>query len=136
MHMALYTLNTFLILVSRGHHITNMRFLAKVSWNIILCIITDFSPNLIMVKVGTPQSYQLTINKCLSFDPGIVSSNTRDFAAKVTYPHLNFSIPVSVLEPLLSRFAQTQDPAVFQELDSAEDEVRRVWRLQIPQSKL
>ncbi|KAB5581707.1 hypothetical protein PHYPO_G00178820 [Pangasianodon hypophthalmus] len=67
---------------------------------------------------------------------GIVSSNTRDFAAKVTYPHLNFSIPVSVLEPLLSRFAQTQDPAVFQELDSAEVEVRRVWRLQIPQSKL
>ncbi|KAF5910181.1 peroxisomal leader peptide-processing protease [Clarias magur] len=67
---------------------------------------------------------------------GIVSSNTRDFAAKVTYPHLNFSIPVSVLEPLLSRFAQTQDPAVFQELDSAEDEIKRVWRLQIPQSKL
>ncbi|KAG7334049.1 hypothetical protein KOW79_002456 [Hemibagrus wyckioides] len=67
---------------------------------------------------------------------GIVSSNTRDFAAKVTYPHLNFSIPVSVLEPLLGRFAQTQDPAVFQELDSADDEVRRVWRLQIPQSKL
>ncbi|XP_053477276.1 peroxisomal leader peptide-processing protease [Ictalurus furcatus] len=67
---------------------------------------------------------------------GIVSSNTRDFAAKVTYPHLNYSIPVSVLEPLLSQFAQTQDPAVFQELDRAEDAVRRVWRLQIPQSKL
>lgn len=78
----------------------------------------------------------LTINKCICFYPGIVSSNTRDFAAKVTYPHLNFSIPVSVLEPLLSRFAQTQDPAIFQELDSAEDEVRSVWRLQIPQSKL
>ncbi|KAK2852646.1 hypothetical protein Q7C36_007847 [Tachysurus vachellii] len=67
---------------------------------------------------------------------GIVASNTRDFAAKVTYPHLNFSIPVSVLEPLLRRFAQTQDPAVFQELDSVDHEVRRVWRLQSPQSKL
>ncbi|XP_046727151.1 peroxisomal leader peptide-processing protease [Silurus meridionalis] len=64
---------------------------------------------------------------------GIVSSNTRDFAAKVTYPHLNFSIPVTVLAPLLSRFAQTQDPAVFQELDSTEAEVRKVWRLQIPE---
>ncbi|XP_076830470.1 peroxisomal leader peptide-processing protease [Brachyhypopomus gauderio] len=67
---------------------------------------------------------------------GIVSSNTRDFAAKVTYPHLNFSIPVSVLEPLLSDFAQTGDITVFQALDNAEDDVRRVWRLHIPQSKL
>ncbi|XP_026871579.2 peroxisomal leader peptide-processing protease [Electrophorus electricus] len=67
---------------------------------------------------------------------GIVSSNTRDFAAKVTYPHLNFSIPVSVLEPLLSDFAHTGDTAVFQALDSAEEEVTRVWRLHIPQSKL
>lgn len=79
---------------------------------------------------------KIVINKCIYSVSGIVSSNTRDFAAKVTYPHLNFSIPVSVLEPLLSRFAQTQDPAVFQELDSTEDEVRRVWRLQIAQSKL
>ncbi|XP_007249568.3 peroxisomal leader peptide-processing protease [Astyanax mexicanus] len=67
---------------------------------------------------------------------GIVSSNTRDFAAKVTYPHLNFSIPVSVLEPLLDGFAETGNVAVFQALDSAEDEVRKVWRLQIPPSKL
>ncbi|XP_066535515.1 peroxisomal leader peptide-processing protease [Hoplias malabaricus] len=67
---------------------------------------------------------------------GIVSSNTRDFAANVTYPHLNFSIPMSVLEPVLKEFSQTGDPAVFQTLDSTEDEVRRVWRLQIPQSKL
>lgn len=75
-------------------------------------------------------------HKCLFFYPGVVSSNTRDFAAKVTYPHLNFSIPVSVLEPLLDHFAQTGNPAMFQALDSADDEVRRVWRLQIPQSKL
>ncbi|XP_017579006.1 peroxisomal leader peptide-processing protease [Pygocentrus nattereri] len=67
---------------------------------------------------------------------GIMSSNTRDFAAKTTYPHLNFSIPLSVLEPLLGRFDQTGDASVFQVLDSVEDEVRRVWRLQIPQSKL
>lgn len=67
---------------------------------------------------------------------GIVSSNTRDFAAKVTYPHLNFSIPVTVLEPLLRRFAQMEDAAVFKVLDSAEDDVRKIWRLQSPQSKL
>lgn len=67
---------------------------------------------------------------------GIVSSNTRDFAAKVTYPHLNFSIPVTVLEPLLRRFAQTGDAAVFKALDSAEDDVKKIWRLQSIQSKL
>ncbi|XP_067241415.1 peroxisomal leader peptide-processing protease isoform X1 [Chanodichthys erythropterus] len=67
---------------------------------------------------------------------GIVSSNTRDFTAEVTYPHLNFSIPVTVLEPLLRRFDQTADAAVFKVLDSAEDEVRKIWRLQSIQSKL
>ncbi|XP_059373356.1 peroxisomal leader peptide-processing protease-like [Carassius carassius] len=67
---------------------------------------------------------------------GIVSSNTRDFAAKVTYPHLNFSIPVTVLEPLLRHFAQTGDAAVFKALDSAEDDVKKIWRLQSIQSKL
>ncbi|XP_051504405.1 peroxisomal leader peptide-processing protease [Myxocyprinus asiaticus] len=67
---------------------------------------------------------------------GIVSSNTRDFTAKVTYPHLNFSIPVTVLEPLLRCFAQTGDAAVFNVLDSAEDGVRKIWRLQSIQSKL
>uniref|UniRef100_A0A9J7ZJ35 Peroxisomal leader peptide-processing protease n=1 Tax=Cyprinus carpio carpio TaxID=630221 RepID=A0A9J7ZJ35_CYPCA len=67
---------------------------------------------------------------------GIVSSNTRDFTAKVTYPHLNFSIPVTILEPLLRRFAQTGDAAVFKVLDSAEDDVRKIWRLQSHQSKL
>ncbi|XP_073690002.1 peroxisomal leader peptide-processing protease [Garra rufa] len=67
---------------------------------------------------------------------GIVSSNTRDFAAKVTYPHLNFSIPVTVLEPLLRRFTQTGDAAVFKVLDGAEDDVKKIWRLQNIQSKL
>ncbi|XP_016378158.1 peroxisomal leader peptide-processing protease isoform X2 [Sinocyclocheilus rhinocerous] len=67
---------------------------------------------------------------------GIVTSNTRDFAAKVTYPHLNFSIPVTVLESLLRRFAQTGDAAVFKALDSAEDDVKKIWRLQSIQSKL
>lgn len=67
---------------------------------------------------------------------GIVSSNTRDFTAKVTYPHLNFSIPVTILDPLLRRFDQTGDAAVFKVLDSAEDDVRKIWRLQNIQSKL
>ncbi|XP_071774196.2 peroxisomal leader peptide-processing protease [Centroberyx gerrardi] len=67
---------------------------------------------------------------------GIVSSNTRDFATKVTYPHLNFSIPVTVFQPLLRRFNQTRDVEVFRALDTTEEGVRRVWRLQGAQSKL
>lgn len=67
---------------------------------------------------------------------GIVSSNTRDFAANVTYPHLNFSIPVAVFQSLLQHFHQTKDVNVFRVLDSTEKEVSRVWRLQSAQSKL
>ncbi|KAL4641021.1 peroxisomal leader peptide-processing protease isoform X1 [Arapaima gigas] len=61
---------------------------------------------------------------------GLVTSNTRDFAAEVTYPHLNFSIPVTVLEPLLHDFSQTGDATVFKKLDDAVDGVVWVWRLQ------
>lgn len=67
---------------------------------------------------------------------GIVASNTRDLAAKVTYPHLNFSIPVTVFQRSLQHFEQTRDVNVFRVLDSTETEVSTVWRLQGAQSKL
>ncbi|XP_070697229.1 peroxisomal leader peptide-processing protease [Pempheris klunzingeri] len=67
---------------------------------------------------------------------GIVSSNTRDLAAKVTYPHLNFSIPVNIFQRLLKNFDQTRDVNVFRVLDTTEEEVKRVWRLQGVESKL
>ncbi|XP_061600966.1 peroxisomal leader peptide-processing protease [Cololabis saira] len=67
---------------------------------------------------------------------GIVSSNTRDLAARVTYPHLNFSIPVTVFQRLLRKFHQTKDVNVFKVLNATEKEVARVWRLQGTQSKL
>ncbi|XP_072247002.1 peroxisomal leader peptide-processing protease [Leuresthes tenuis] len=67
---------------------------------------------------------------------GIVSSNTRDLAARVTYPHLNFSIPVTVFQRLLQKFHQIGDVNVFRALNTTDKEVRRVWRLQGSQSKL
>ncbi|KAM6997566.1 peroxisomal leader peptide-processing protease [Tautogolabrus adspersus] len=67
---------------------------------------------------------------------GIVSSNTRDMASKVTYPHLNFSIPVTVFQRLLQKIPHTRDVNVFRALDETEKEVRRVWRLQGAPSKL
>ncbi|KAJ8248420.1 hypothetical protein GJAV_G00241840 [Gymnothorax javanicus] len=70
---------------------------------------------------------------------GLVASNTRDMTAGVTYPHLNFSVPISLLKPLLQQFSHTGDPAVFQELDTVDEQVRRTWRLQAletPKSKL
>ncbi|XP_029961926.1 peroxisomal leader peptide-processing protease [Salarias fasciatus] len=67
---------------------------------------------------------------------GIVSSNARDLATEVTYPHLNFCIPVTVFQNLLQDFRQTGDVSVFGVLDSAENQVRSVWRLQGAQSKL
>ncbi|XP_036402166.1 peroxisomal leader peptide-processing protease isoform X3 [Megalops cyprinoides] len=76
-----------------------------------------------------------------AFKQGLVASNTRDVVTGVTYPHLNFSVPFTLLEPLLQHFSVTRNPAVFQELDTASDEVRRVWQLQampkdVPQCKL
>ncbi|XP_010743665.3 peroxisomal leader peptide-processing protease [Larimichthys crocea] len=76
------------------------------------------------------------VRRCSGELLGIVSSNTRDLAAKVTYPHLNFSIPVTIFQGLLQRFHQTRDVNVFSVLNTTEDEVRRVWRLHGAQSKL
>ncbi|KAM6183706.1 peroxisomal leader peptide-processing protease isoform 2-T2 [Erethizon dorsatum] len=75
------------------------------------------------------------------FHEGIVASNTRDNNTGATYPHLNFSIPITVLQPGLQRYRQTGDLGGFRELDRAIEPVRVVWRLQrplptIPRSKL
>lgn len=86
------------------------------------------------VQAGT--SGGAVVQKCSGELLGIVSSNTRDLATKVTYPHLNFSIPVTVFQRLLQHFQQTKDVNVFSELDTTEKEVRKVWRLQSAQSKL
>ncbi|KAJ8356509.1 hypothetical protein SKAU_G00193030 [Synaphobranchus kaupii] len=63
---------------------------------------------------------------------GLVASNTRDVVAGVTYPHLNFSVPASLLNPLLLQFSRMGDSAVFRKLDTADEGVRRAWRLQAP----
>ncbi|XP_035520024.1 peroxisomal leader peptide-processing protease [Morone saxatilis] len=76
------------------------------------------------------------VRRCSGELLGIVSSNTRDLAAKVTYPHLNFCIPVTVFQRLLQHFHQTRDANVFRVLDTTEEDIRRVWRLQDSQSKL
>ncbi|XP_072534137.1 peroxisomal leader peptide-processing protease isoform X2 [Salminus brasiliensis] len=110
--------------------------LRTVSGRVLYSSKTSSPYDVAVVELQEPLSDVVSPQLGTRFIPGIVSSNTRDFAAKVTYPHLNFSIPVSVLEPLLECFSQTGNGAVFQALDSAEDDVRRVWRLQIPQSKL
>ncbi|XP_054456387.1 peroxisomal leader peptide-processing protease [Anoplopoma fimbria] len=86
------------------------------------------------VQAGT--SGGAVVRTCSGELLGIVSSNTRDFAAEVTYPHLNFSIPVTVFQRLLQHFHQTKDVNVFRALDTTEKEVGTVWRLQSAQSKL
>nr|XP_025864899.1 peroxisomal leader peptide-processing protease [Vulpes vulpes] len=63
---------------------------------------------------------------------GIVASNTRDNNTGATYPHLNFSVPVTVLQPALQRYRQTGDLGGLRELDGAAEPVKVVWRLQRP----
>nr|XP_012315746.1 peroxisomal leader peptide-processing protease isoform X1 [Aotus nancymaae] len=63
---------------------------------------------------------------------GIIASNTRDNSTGATYPHLNFSIPITVLQPALQHYSQTHNLGGLRELDRAAEPVRVVWRLQRP----
>lgn len=55
---------------------------------------------------------------------------------KVTYPHLNFVIPVTVFQRLLQEYNLKKNINVFQVLNVAEVDVKKVWRLQASKSKL
>ncbi|XP_050754870.1 peroxisomal leader peptide-processing protease [Gymnogyps californianus] len=61
---------------------------------------------------------------------GIVASNTRDTGAGATYPHLNFCIPITVLQPPVTRYRRTGNPAAFAALNRAGEGARAAWRLQ------
>ncbi|KAM6265369.1 peroxisomal leader peptide-processing protease isoform 1-T1 [Spheniscus humboldti] len=70
---------------------------------------------------------------------GIVASNTRDTGAGATYPHLNFCVPITILQPPVARYCRTGDPSAFAALNRAGKGVRAAWRLQRqpgPPSKL
>ncbi|NWW05795.1 TYSD1 protease, partial [Oreocharis arfaki] len=70
---------------------------------------------------------------------GIVASNARDTGAGATYPHLNFCIPITVLQPLVARYRRTGDPDAFAGLNRVGEGVRATWQLQQrpgPSSKL
>ncbi|XP_064518158.1 peroxisomal leader peptide-processing protease isoform X1 [Pseudopipra pipra] len=70
---------------------------------------------------------------------GIVASNTRDNGVGATYPHLNFCIPITVLQPLVAQYRRTRDPGAFAGLNRTAQGVRAAWRLQQqpgPPSKL
>ncbi|XP_037255417.1 peroxisomal leader peptide-processing protease [Falco rusticolus] len=70
---------------------------------------------------------------------GIVASNTRDTDAGAIYPHLNFCIPVTILQPPIARYLHTGNPDAFAGLNQAGEGVQAAWRLQRqpgPPSKL
>ncbi|XP_025064985.1 peroxisomal leader peptide-processing protease [Alligator sinensis] len=61
---------------------------------------------------------------------GIVASNTKDNSVGAIYPHLNFSIPITILQPMVSEYSHTGDLSGFQELNRACESIKVVWRLQ------
>ncbi|NWX51249.1 TYSD1 protease, partial [Steatornis caripensis] len=72
-----------------------------------------------------------TVTWALLLSPqGIVASNTRDTGAGATYPHLNFCIPITILQPPVVRYCRTGNRSAFAELNSAGEGVRAAWRLQ------
>ncbi|XP_043912553.1 peroxisomal leader peptide-processing protease [Protopterus annectens] len=70
------------------------------------------------------------ISACSGELLGIVSSNTKDNTVGATYPHLNFSIPVTVLQSPLTEYTKTRDTTAFEVLNRAGEEVKAVWKLQ------
>ncbi|KAK2545118.1 hypothetical protein Q9966_001378 [Columba livia] len=88
---------------------------------------------------GVPMGVSRVDTVTLLSPPGIVASNTRDTSAGTTYPHLNFCIPITILQPLVARYRCTRDPNAFAELNRAGEGVRAAWWLQRqpgPPSKL
>ncbi|NXE40585.1 TYSD1 protease, partial [Ptilorrhoa leucosticta] len=70
---------------------------------------------------------------------GIVASNTRDTGVGATYPHLNFCIPITILQPFVARYRRTGDSGAFAGLNRVGEGVRATWQLQQwpgPPSKL
>ncbi|XP_071511668.1 peroxisomal leader peptide-processing protease-like [Diadema antillarum] len=74
---------------------------------------------------------------------GIIASNSKDAESGATFPHVNFSIPVSCFRSPLEKYIRTKDLQSFHELNTSEDSLCRVWSLQeggryqrITQSKL
>ncbi|KAM3914113.1 peroxisomal leader peptide-processing protease [Leptodactylus fuscus] len=61
---------------------------------------------------------------------GIVASNTRDNCTGATYPHLNFSIPITIVGAAIQRYRKYGDLRSFGELNKAGHAVQDVWRLQ------
>uniref|UniRef100_A0A8D2ISF9 Peroxisomal leader peptide-processing protease n=1 Tax=Varanus komodoensis TaxID=61221 RepID=A0A8D2ISF9_VARKO len=72
---------------------------------------------------------------------GIVTSNTRDNSIGVTYPHLNFSIPITILQPAILEYIHERSLCGFRELDQLGDKVQIDGKCQrdaveVPLSKL
>ncbi|XP_062926650.1 peroxisomal leader peptide-processing protease [Mobula hypostoma] len=61
---------------------------------------------------------------------GIVSSNARNNSRGATYPHLNFSLPITVLHPFLSTYCRTNDATVFEGLNKENKQLHALWTLQ------
>ncbi|NWH68030.1 TYSD1 protease, partial [Geococcyx californianus] len=61
---------------------------------------------------------------------GIVASNTRDTSMGTTYPHLNFCIPITILQPLIAHYHHTGNSDAFAGLNWVSEGVRAAWRLQ------
>ncbi|XP_040292561.1 peroxisomal leader peptide-processing protease [Bufo bufo] len=61
---------------------------------------------------------------------GIVASNTRDNSTGATYPHLNFCIPITIVQAAIQRYRQYGDLRSFGELNKAAHAIQDVWRLQ------
>lgn len=66
---------------------------------------------------------------------GLVTSNARHGGGK-TMPHLNFSIPCSVLEPIFRFSKDMQDLSPLEDIDKPNEQLSSVWALAPPGTSL
>lgn len=61
---------------------------------------------------------------------GLVCCNAKETTTGATYPHINFSIPVSLLWPAVKDYIQSRESSVFKSFEIENKAVKRLWTLE------
>lgn len=61
---------------------------------------------------------------------GIVTCNARDTQSGASYPHINMSVPIVTILPIIKEYLETKDELVLQKIDLQNSTVQKLWTLE------
>ncbi|XP_070562565.1 peroxisomal leader peptide-processing protease-like [Ptychodera flava] len=61
---------------------------------------------------------------------GIVASNSKDTDSGASFPHVNFSVPITAVYKSLQDFMNTSDVGCLQDLNACDESHQKIWKLQ------